>query len=66
MVEQQFKDGAGLQYLFLDACFDNDDDDERVSFDEAIKSLRDSFFRAPNLPTSKVSSKNTFFESAKY
>ena len=54
VVETKFPKGGGLSYLFLDACFDEDDEDEENAFKEAMESLYAMVEGAPKLPTSKV------------
>ena len=51
-VEKKFPKGAGLQYLFLDACFDDEDEDE--AFQLGMDNLFDMLTKAPKLNTVDV------------
>merc|ERR1711892_323878 len=57
VVENEFPNGNGLQYLFLDACYDTEEDAdpaEKEAFDNAMKILWKSLNKSPGLPTTKV------------
>ena len=51
-VEKKFPKGAGLQHLFLDACFDDEDEDE--AFQLGMDNLFDMLTKAPKLNTVDV------------
>lgn len=54
VVQGKFPNGVGLNYLFLDACFDEDDEEEEKAFQEAMENLYSKVDGATPLPTSKV------------
>lgn len=43
-----------LQFLFLDSCFDEEDDDEKEAFDTAVCLLKDLIFSSRDLPTNRM------------
>jgi len=43
-----------LQHLFIDACYDEDDEDENKSFKEATYLLRTLLFEPDGLPTNQI------------
>ena len=53
-MEKKFPRGAGLQYLFLDACFDDEDEDEDEAFQLGMDNLFDMLTKAPKLNTVDV------------
>ena len=53
-VEDEFPDGKGLDYLIIDACFDDDDADEKIAFERALESLWVKIRNAKKLQTDKV------------
>ena len=53
-VEKKFPNGRGLQYLFLDACFDEEDEDEDKAFQTSMGSLFKMLTEAPKLNTFDV------------
>jgi len=53
-VAKRFNKSHGVGYVFLDACYDREDPEEKECFDEAIEELYTRLERAKNLPTSKV------------
>ena len=55
-VEREFPHGKGLQYLFLDACYDFRDEVERKAFTEAVSQLWEITEKAPNLHMLEIKS----------
>merc|ERR1712037_1037625 len=53
-VAKRFKKGKGIDYVFLDSCFDKEDPEENRCFDQAMGKLTDALDAAEGLPTSKV------------
>ena len=53
-LEQKFPDGKGLKCLLLDACYDEDDDDEKNAFKTSMRILWNHLDRAKPLQTVKV------------
>ena len=53
-VAKRFKIGRGIDYVFLDACFDEEDPEENRCFDQAMEKLHKALDAAEGLPTSKV------------
>ena len=53
----------GLQYLFLDAQFDEDDDDEVKAFEEAMEKLYGMIESHDGLPTNKINEEVCYFIS---
>ena len=53
-VEKKFPKGAGLQYLFLDACYDDEDEDEEEAFTVGMDKLFKMLNEAPKLKTVDV------------
>ena len=56
-VEKKFPNGRGLQFLFLDACFDDEDEDEDAAFKTSMDSLYQMLTTAPKLHTFDVNEK---------
>ena len=56
-VEKKFPNGAGLQYLFLDACYDEEDEDEEAAFKASMEDLYEMLTKAPKLQTFDVNEK---------
>ena len=56
-VEKKFPNGRGLQYLFLDACFDDEDEDEDEAFQTSMGSLFKILTEADKLNTFDVNEK---------
>ena len=56
-VEKKFPNGRGLQFLFLDACFDDEDEDEDAAFKTSMDSLYEMLTTAPKLHTIDVNEK---------
>ena len=54
VLQQEFPNGGGLDYLIIDACYEDDDDEEVVSFNEAIENLWTKLRYSPDLYTTKV------------
>jgi len=54
VVESKFLKGGSLNYLFLDACYDEEDEEEEAAFKEAMENLYTMVEKAPKLPTSQV------------
>jgi len=54
VVEEAFPRGQGLQYLFIDACYDEEDSKETDAFKNALEDLWESLQKASELPTTKV------------
>merc|ERR1711892_58858 len=68
VVENEFPNGKGLQYLFMDACYDKDEDAdpaEKKAFDNAMEILWKSLSKSPGLTTSKVQEVETEFKKLK-
>merc|ERR1712180_328759 len=57
VVESKFRKGGCLNYLFLDACYDEEDEEEEAAFKEAMENLYIMVEEAPKLPTSQVNEK---------
>ena len=53
-VEDEFPDGKGLDYLIMDALFDEEDDDEKNAYEEASKRLWNKIKAAGRLQTENV------------
>merc|ERR1719234_2308630 len=53
-VAKRFSKSHGVGYVFLDACYDPEDQEEKKCFDSAIEELHVRLEKAENLPTSKV------------
>ena len=53
-VEDKFSFGKGLDYLIMDACFDEEDDDEKRAFEEALERLWNKIKAAGRLQTENV------------
>ena len=53
-VEDEFPDGKGLEYLIMDACFDEDDDYESSAFENASKKLWEKIRKSERLQTVNV------------
>ena len=49
--------GAGLQFLFLDACFDDEDEEEDAAFQRSMDTLFEMLMKAPKLHTFDVNEK---------
>merc|ERR1719220_1808775 len=56
-VEKKFPNGAGLQYLFLDACYDEEDENEEAAFKASMGDLYEMLTKAPKLQTFDVNEK---------
>jgi len=56
-VEKKFPNGRGLQFLFLDACYDDEDEDEDAAFKTSMDSLYQMLTTAPKLHTFDVNEK---------
>ena len=56
-VEKKFPNGRGLQYLFLDACFDDEDEDEDEAFQTSMGILFKMLTEADKLNTFDVNEK---------
>merc|ERR1711892_70374 len=57
MVQTKFENAVGLQYLFMDACYDTEEDAdpaEKKAFDNAMEILWKSLNKSDGLPTSKI------------
>merc|ERR550532_499110 len=64
-VEKMFPNSAGgLRYLFLDACYDEEDPDELAHFQASMEELYKMLDSAPKLATSRVN-ENVQTEDAK-
>jgi len=57
VVEGKFPKGGGLQYMYLDACYDEEDEEEEASFKQAMERLYTMVENFPKLPTSQVNEK---------
>jgi len=57
VVESKFRKGGCLNYLFLDACYDEEDEEEIAAFKETMDNLYIMVEEAPKLPTSQVNEK---------
>ena len=53
-LQAKFPNGTGLQYMLLDALYDQDDEDERVAFENGMEAIWSLLDQAPPLPTSQV------------
>jgi len=53
-VAKRFENGRGIDYVFLDSCFDEEDPEEKRCFDQAMDKLQKALAAAKPLPTSKV------------
>ena len=53
-VEEEFPDGKGLDYLIMDALFDEEDDDEKKAYEEASERLWNKIKKAGRLQTENV------------
>ena len=53
-VAKKFPKSKGLRYLFLDACYDEEDEDEGVEFQRSMQALYQMLSNAPKLNTSEV------------
>ena len=65
VVEKQFPNGKGLQYLYLDACYDKNDDDENTAFDNALGTLRQLLEANTGLTTDSIRRVETQNETLK-
>ena len=54
VVEKQFPNSKGLQYLYLDACYDKNDDDENTAFLNALGTLRQLLDNNTGLTTASI------------
>ena len=54
IAEEQFGDRSGLGYLFMDAIYEKDDDDEKKAFDSACTKLYEMLEELPGLSTDYV------------
>ena len=54
VVEKQFPNCKGLQYLYLDACYDKNDDDENTAFLNALGTLRQLLENNTGLTTASI------------
>ena len=53
-LKNKFPNSRGLSYLLMDACYDEDDDDEKDSFNGAMSKMWNLVDKAGGLPTRKV------------
>ncbi|XP_023349562.1 uncharacterized protein LOC111718251 [Eurytemora carolleeae] len=54
IAEEQFGDCSGLRYLYMDAIYEKDDDDEKAAFDSACTKLYEMLEELPGLSTENV------------
>ena len=54
VVEKQFPNGKGLQYLYLDACYDKNNGDENTAFVNALGTLRQLLEDNTGLTTASI------------
>ena len=54
LVERQFKDCTGLKYLYMDATYDKEDEDETDAFETALTELWKTLKNCPPLSTDHV------------
>ena len=54
VVEDQFDDCRGLKYLYMDATYDKEDDEENIAFQNALSELRKYLENSPQLSTNYV------------
>ena len=54
LVERQFRDCTGLKYLFMDATYDKEDEDETDAFETALSKLWKTLKNCPPLSTDHV------------
>ena len=65
VVEEHFPNGKGLQYLYLDACYDKNDDDENTAFLNALRTLRQLLKDNTGLTTASIRQVETQNETLK-
>ena len=65
VVEKQFPNGKGLQYLYLDACYDKNDKDENTAFLNALGTLRQLLEANTGLTTDSIRRVETQNETLK-
>jgi len=65
VVEKQFHNGKGLQYLYLDACYDKNDDDEKNAFLNALGTLRQLLDNNTGLTTASIRRVETQIDTLK-
>ena len=53
-MEKEFDHGGNLEYLLLDACYDEEDGDEKDCFDSSMAALWNLLKKAKDLPTIHV------------
>ena len=53
-LKKKFPKGKGMQFLFLDSCHDDEDEDEKKAYDTSMERLYDLLEKAKRLPTVKV------------
>ena len=53
-VKEQFKDSSRLSYLYMDATYDKEDDDEKAAFDSACIKLHEMLEEFDGLSTDNV------------
>ena len=53
-LKKKFPKGKGMQFLFLDSCYDDEDEDEKKAYDTSMERLYDLLEKAKCLPTVKV------------
>ena len=59
LVERQFKDCNGLKYLYMDATYDKEDEDETDAFESALSELWKTLKDCPPLSTDHVQNVET-------
>ena len=59
VVEGKFDSAKGkdIKYMFLDACYDEDDDDEKEAFDKSMEELLELLEKFDGLETPKINDK---------
>ena len=53
-VAKKFPNSRGLRYLFIDACYDEEDGDEEEEFQQSLQTFYQMLSKAPKLNTSEV------------
>ena len=54
ILQRKFPKGRGMKHLLMDACYDEDDDDEKTAFETALESLWLLLTQSSPLPTTEV------------
>ena len=54
ILEGKFPKGQGMKYLLMDACYEEDDEDEKMAFEAAMENLWILLSQSSSLPTTQV------------